>query len=560
MHICSTVRFLLGMTLPLFAAACSSESESLDGPSGATDAGTSDGADAKDATTDTGGGGDAGEASVVDEGPPKGQIGAPCSSGEECASGICLEIGRCTDICSDATDCPISSNWQCGVLPGQGKICQCMPTGPQEVCNGIDDDCSAFIDEGDPCEEPGMTCEYGSCVCPPENQCGDGCVDTQTDPSHCGRCDRECPSTCTDGECDCPSGLSPCDVDWLVECHDLQNEDNHCGTCDQACSELESCQAGSCECYGIDATQCAGECRDLDVAMLNCGTCGVECPAGPNDSPAMCAGGTCTYAEEVAWLYYVTNVYDFAVDDTTIYVPVDGSLRTVAKADGTIKDHALPSGSAGSRALALGGGYLYRLFTSSNPGEYRIMRYEIAYLDDPAPPADWYAELEVGTASGGRSLEIVGSKLYYTIETAAGEDWQLRSLPLAGGASELVHQTSRRVIAMAADGTNAYLLKIDPQDTDNLHIWRVPLSGGAEVEIATEPLWYGGYPSEGGGKVSNGMLYYQLDHIARAIPLSGGAPTTVLSDFSPVTALAFDDSYIYWAARANGSRLRRTPR
>ncbi len=56
---------------------------------------------------------------------------------------------------------------------------------------------------GSPCPA-GTTCEAGSCVCSDgRTLCGSACVDTDTDPQHCGGCNQTCaaPGTCVGGEC-----------------------------------------------------------------------------------------------------------------------------------------------------------------------------------------------------------------------------------------------------------------------------------------------------------------------------------------------------------------------
>src|SRR4051794_16223702 len=46
------------------------------------------------------------------------QFGQPCTQNQQCESGICLMIGRCSRTCAMRSDCPASTNWQCANIPG----------------------------------------------------------------------------------------------------------------------------------------------------------------------------------------------------------------------------------------------------------------------------------------------------------------------------------------------------------------------------------------------------------------------------------------------------------
>ena len=135
-----------------------------------------------------------------------------------------------------------------------------------------------------------------------EEQCGDSCVDLETDPKHCGECFSRCVDGCTDGVCDgggeggsgaggpgqgggdaCAPRTS-CDG----QCVDLASDRDHCGVCDIACAPGLACQGGVCipdACAPL--TECTGLCVDLDSDPFNCGGCGNFCSSG------LCAFGGC---------------------------------------------------------------------------------------------------------------------------------------------------------------------------------------------------------------------------------------------------------------------------
>ncbi len=98
----------------------------------------------------------------VDAGTPGPDPLPMCSPGTVCRNGVCIPDDR--DIDGDtfpaSTDCDEQNP---DVHPGG-----------TEVCNGVDDDCSTTVDDGDPAvlcsgAQAGNVCVMGSCVCPNGN-------------------------------------------------------------------------------------------------------------------------------------------------------------------------------------------------------------------------------------------------------------------------------------------------------------------------------------------------------------------------------------------------------
>ncbi|KYF89992.1 hypothetical protein BE17_28530 [Sorangium cellulosum] len=79
-------------------------------------------------------------------------------------------------------------------------------------------------------------------------RCDGVCVDTRTDPDHCGRCDKQCDPgrACAGSLCQrtCLEGLTDC----AGSCVDLSVDPLHCGGCDLACDPGRPCEEGSCGC------------------------------------------------------------------------------------------------------------------------------------------------------------------------------------------------------------------------------------------------------------------------------------------------------------------------
>ncbi len=165
-------------------------------------------------------------------------LGTPCQRNSDCDSGVCLPVGAgqnvCTIRCSGGLDCV--PGWTCGPIGGvEGDVCQCTTT--TEVCDGVDNDCDGYVDDGTGAElgcSVYEVCQEGSCQCHPDcagKRCGDadGCGGT------CGGCSGATDYCAAGGQCtdDCAGR----------ECGTSPNEGFDCGTC----SVGYFCCSGSCE-------------------------------------------------------------------------------------------------------------------------------------------------------------------------------------------------------------------------------------------------------------------------------------------------------------------------
>lgn len=115
----------------------------------------------------------------------------------------------------------------------------------------------------------GKQCFRGECVCAAGTFCGGTCIDLETDPQSCGRCDAKCPGmtrsdagfwnlpspngapSCLGGRCDytCDSGWADCDQDIENGCEsDILTNPFRCGGCNIKC-DVEAgqvCSRGKC--------------------------------------------------------------------------------------------------------------------------------------------------------------------------------------------------------------------------------------------------------------------------------------------------------------------------
>lgn len=84
----------------------------------------------------------------------------------------------------------------------------------------------------------------GSAVCT-QTMCGEACVNTASDASHCGGCDQPCPTGafCSNSQCACGANEALCNG----QCFNTKSSDLHCGGCDNACTLPDTCKGGMCK-------------------------------------------------------------------------------------------------------------------------------------------------------------------------------------------------------------------------------------------------------------------------------------------------------------------------
>jgi hypothetical protein len=142
--------------------------------------------------------------------------------------------------------------------------------------------------------------------------CDGACVDTSSDPDHCGACGRACSShgaseapRCVGGRCivrcspglaDCVSPVSPPDDGCET---DITTDDNHCGSCNNLCRTSASklaCTEGRCGCTddsSCGASDSGAACGEDGICTCAGTTCrpGEVCLArGKNPASCLCDG------------------------------------------------------------------------------------------------------------------------------------------------------------------------------------------------------------------------------------------------------------------------------
>jgi hypothetical protein len=132
---------------------------------------------------------------------------------------------------------------------------------------------------------------YWDTPCPTgQTLCQNSCVDSQsfqTDDRNCGKCGFACQggTSCSAGQCVCPSGWTLCNG----VCKNLANDWLNCGGCGVFCDPLAvgsvgACAAGNCVCPSSAPTVCSygneRVCTNLDTQTDNCGSCGHTASTG----------------------------------------------------------------------------------------------------------------------------------------------------------------------------------------------------------------------------------------------------------------------------------------
>ncbi|MCY1007269.1 hypothetical protein OV079_17245 [Nannocystis pusilla] len=165
---------------------------------------------------------------------------------------------------------------------------------------------SETCSEGQTGCDGGTTCLEGQEGCDGGTTCDTACEDPSC-PEGLEPCGSDCVAAgnCCDGACDpvrerCDDGTCRC-RDGLVRCGsvcvDTRSDPNHCGECDEDCGDQGVCNASKClEGCGDGRTDCDGSCVVLGEDPLHCDACGSPCPGDQ-----VCLAGDCrlyTYAGE----------------------------------------------------------------------------------------------------------------------------------------------------------------------------------------------------------------------------------------------------------------------
>jgi hypothetical protein len=209
-----------------------------------------------------------------------------CDDGFACCAG---ELGaRCTTSCGSAGTTVCGEDCTAGV---------CVP--PDESCNGADDDCDTTCDEGFGCCRGTTIPCTTTCRTSGTRTCGESCAYpiTCTPPEEvCNGIDDDCDTTCDDGFACCAGASTFC---W-TECGTRGT-----ALCSESCAAAEECTPPEETCNGADddcdttcdegSACCAGTVESCDTTCGSTGErlCSPDCllPADCEPPPETCGNG-----------------------------------------------------------------------------------------------------------------------------------------------------------------------------------------------------------------------------------------------------------------------------
>jgi hypothetical protein len=143
-------------------------------------------------------------------------------------------------------------------------------------------------------------CSNGACTCRPGLQaCAGQCVDTKSNPNHCGGCGAPCGGgqKCQGGVCSngttCTQPLVACAFGGgRVACVDTEKDNLNCGGCANVCAREEICVLGQCLKYR-PSSPCS-TCPCTTVCQDQVGKPNVCCPGlGGSPQPICVEESTC---------------------------------------------------------------------------------------------------------------------------------------------------------------------------------------------------------------------------------------------------------------------------
>ncbi|HLK41592.1 MAG TPA: hypothetical protein VKU41_32815 [Polyangiaceae bacterium] len=254
---------IAGLALGLGVVGCPADFQNVGAEGGATTDGTM-----PEASSETGGNGEAGSGDgTIGDGPAgdvgqgldgggsEAEAGASAPDGTTSADGAAAQDGATT---SDGMASPDATTAPDGAGGCTGLVCggACVPSDKYN-CGSCGNDCTALPNVN----AAAVTCSAGTC--------GFTCATGFADCAHAGR--------------GCPDNLA---------------QNGNCGACGVTCSSpTPVCAAAGCtsNCAGSTPMLCGTTCTDTQTDSNNCGACGHVCTTTVANATPTCAGGTCGF-------------------------------------------------------------------------------------------------------------------------------------------------------------------------------------------------------------------------------------------------------------------------
>ncbi len=228
-----------------------------------------------------------------------GSPDSKCTKNENCDTGyLCNSEGMCVkpECVGAVADCYESNSGICYV-------------GSAPCLAGILGACTRSSSASNYFYRCGPAC--GPCNANTESCCDGSCIDTTSNPEHCGSCANNCKvanasgSTCSNSTCSykCDSNYGNCDGDWTNGCEEnLLSSATNCGACGATCKGhtgySPTCNGGICSCEQL--ADCANTAIPwADVCIVG-GLCEcsrnsyIPCPIGQYCCKQGCCLSSCS--------------------------------------------------------------------------------------------------------------------------------------------------------------------------------------------------------------------------------------------------------------------------
>ena len=227
---------------------------------------------------------------------PTGPVpnGAHACSGGACVITCKVGFGDCDGDKTNGCEADLTKDAKhCGSCKGAcGPVSNGQPSCVASVCVAV---CDA---------------QFGNC----NGSYADGCeLSLKTDPNNCAACGAKCPldpngdaPSCVSGSCSagtCQLGFDDCRATTPGCETNVATDPLNCGVCGLKCPAIPkgtskcdffecvvaTCEAGFGNCFGGQADGCE---TDLNTSLQHCSACGKPCPDVKNGDPE-CKAGTC---------------------------------------------------------------------------------------------------------------------------------------------------------------------------------------------------------------------------------------------------------------------------
>jgi len=231
-----------------------------------------------------------------------GGCGNNCGTGQTCVSGQCnctaplttcgTNPTRCADLQTSNRDCGTCGNRCQGGQTCAAGTCSC-PQG--SVWDAANSRCVVLSSDPNNCGAIGATCNNqqwctsGQCQCRPGFAGANCTISLNSDSQNCGSLGNVCAGAsprCVDGVCRavCPGG--PYDPGCAAgQCVNTDTNPMHCGGCGTQCAQNEVCVQGTCQRFYLSPSCNTCPCT-------TCANNGDPCCANPTGGYGLCVTGT----------------------------------------------------------------------------------------------------------------------------------------------------------------------------------------------------------------------------------------------------------------------------